>query len=121
MTMVFKGVTKFWAWILVAEEPHHILGAFYEGTDGQLHMSWRLATREDSEDRGMERRKTFQTASRPIPEDEDEIRADIVNFTEHCRNSIGAHDATVISVEDDLDAAIEALKMIPGVDAYAVH
>lgn len=120
IALIPEEVVKVWAWIVVEAEPHHLLACFHEGTDGQFHMQWRIATREGPDDRGEDRKKSFEHVSRDLASmSEDDKRADIASFAAHMGKSLDA-SAVIIAVEGDVDKAFEMLEDIPGVTSQKV-
>lgn len=114
-------VERVFAWVIIEADPHHLLACFHEGKDGKLHMQYRLATREDPSQEGMDRRKTFSRGSKPMPETEAEVRRHIAEFAMFMAKEMEAELPVILAVESDVKAAWELLGKHPGVDFMPVH
>jgi hypothetical protein len=117
-----EEIKKFWAWVVVAEGPHHLLASFHEGTDGQFHMQWRLATREHEDQDPMERKKTFSHQAKSMEGmDDSTIRKEIAQFAAFMQEQFGAEQAKILAVEGGFDAAFEAIGDHVDFTSHTVH
>jgi hypothetical protein len=111
-------VEHVYAWVVAHAAPQHVIVVFYRNKDEpELHIQWRLATKEEPDRFGMDRKKTFKHFSRDIDDHHHEIQ----EWSDKFAASIGASSPYLYPVDGDVDAAMRVLDSIPGVEGAHVH
>lgn len=107
-----------YAWIVVQAAPQHILAVFYRNRDApELHCQYRVATKTEPGQTGMDREKTFRHWAKDV----DDPYAEMKKWGDHFADALGASAPYTYPVDGDVDLALRILDAVPGVEGGPVH
>lgn len=111
-------VEHVYAWVVAQASPRHILAVFYRNKDSpELHCQWRVATKTEPGQVGMDREKMFEHWAKDVDDPYAEMHKWSVKFAAE----IGATAPYTYPVDGDVDLAMKVLDAVPGVEGGPVH